>query len=451
MRFPLLLLLLASSAFAQPTVTRGGALKKRQYQTYANATYYVDPAGSDSNACTASGASACATLTGALGKLPRNINHAVTINIAAGTYVENPTIGPFTFGLNGVLTITGPTGSGGWAAFTPATGAATGTLTGYSGLDYTTATLGVLTDSAQSWTANDLRGSYVTITSGAASGTQAAIVSNDATSFTVNRTMLSLAAGATYAIQRPSAVITGTLSVFGINGHAASSAPLIVSDLTINGTTAAVRVQNVSLVSASGVTTASLPLLRRLRAVASAGTAVTCVDGALTTSSSTTYAAGSGSAGIWVRCVVRDQAGVWFAGESGSYAVTAFAVPDAQLGGTSTIPAYVSASTVYTVYVQQSRLRALYSAYVANTSSGTALWLLGSHVNITAAVRASSASGLGVYASEAAQVTRGAASAVLATGGAGDVKVDDVTLSATELNALNPKCVIGNRGSSFCE
>lgn len=73
--FLLLLVLWALSVFAQPTITRGGGLKKRAYQTYGAMTLYVDPSGSDSNAYTSSGTDACATLHGAMGKVPRFVRH----------------------------------------------------------------------------------------------------------------------------------------------------------------------------------------------------------------------------------------------------------------------------------------------------------------------------------------------------------------------------------------
>ena len=50
----LLLLLFASAAAAQPQMTRGGALKRRAYQTYSTITLYVDPTGSNENPCTSS-------------------------------------------------------------------------------------------------------------------------------------------------------------------------------------------------------------------------------------------------------------------------------------------------------------------------------------------------------------------------------------------------------------
>jgi hypothetical protein len=54
---------------------------------------YVDGAlGNDGNACIASGASACLTIQGAIDKIPLFGSGTTTINIAAGTYTENPKI-----------------------------------------------------------------------------------------------------------------------------------------------------------------------------------------------------------------------------------------------------------------------------------------------------------------------------------------------------------------------
>ena len=51
-------------------------------------TYYVDPAGSNANACTSPGASACKTIAGALGKAA----NGDSIVVAASTYHEHLTI-----------------------------------------------------------------------------------------------------------------------------------------------------------------------------------------------------------------------------------------------------------------------------------------------------------------------------------------------------------------------
>lgn len=82
-RFVMLLALAASVTLAQPQVTRGSFLKKRQYQTSATTTYYVNgDVGSDSNPCTSTDGGECATIQGAVNKLPRFIQNTVTIRVA---------------------------------------------------------------------------------------------------------------------------------------------------------------------------------------------------------------------------------------------------------------------------------------------------------------------------------------------------------------------------------
>lgn len=261
-----LFLLLAFTAFAQqPEVTRGGALKRRAYQTYAALTLYVDPTGSDSNPCTASGTSACLTFAGALAKIPRFIRHAVTVNIAAGTYTEAFTIRDFKVdGSTGSLTITGTSPN-----VTPTTGSATGTLTGYSASATTTHTSA--TDSGATWTVNDFKGKFLSITGGTGSGQFMPIVSNTSTtlslaaSFTVAPT-----AGSTYAIVSPAAIFTGTSATYsGIEGSGSVS----MSDISIQPSSGSgwllkegtapltwTRMRLVAATSSMGLGTAGTPL-----------------------------------------------------------------------------------------------------------------------------------------------------------------------------------------------
>lgn len=199
-------LLAPAQQHGDTSVSRGDALRKREYQTYAAVTLYMDPTGSDTGTCTSTGTGACLTLAGAWSKLPSRIRHSVTINVAAGTYstatttlsgevqVINPASPSVTFN------ITGPS----QVAVTPATGTATGSITG-------TATGGgilTLSDSAQTWTVDDLEGRYARITSGAAIGRLFPITANTATT-------LRLWAGApplptiadTYSIESPAATL----------------------------------------------------------------------------------------------------------------------------------------------------------------------------------------------------------------------------------------------------
>lgn len=196
--------LAACASFAQPAVTRGGALKKRAYQTYGAMTLYVDPTGSDSNACTASGTSACATLAGARAKVPTHVRHDVTVTVAAGSFSEPCIFNDLDIAKDVTVTVQGTT-----TPFVPATGSASGSVTSFSAWSGTTPA--VLTDSTQSWTTNNLRAAWLYITSGAQAGLYFPIVSNTATTLTAPLTS-ALTAGTTYEIVTMGSVFTGTSS-----------------------------------------------------------------------------------------------------------------------------------------------------------------------------------------------------------------------------------------------
>lgn len=200
----LLLVLVACSALAQEGVSRGGALRKREYQTYSALTYYVDPTGSDSNACTASGTSACATPQGAIAKLPRFIRHAVTINIAAGTYSGgNLNIDDVVMaGSAPSLSLVGPA----QVNATLSTGTPTGAFTAVSN---TMTPQPTMTDSGQSWTTDALRGMYLWVTSGTQNGQVRLITGNTGTTLSLASPFSSAPAiGDTYAVKVPAAVIS---------------------------------------------------------------------------------------------------------------------------------------------------------------------------------------------------------------------------------------------------
>lgn len=209
----------ACVSFAQPTVTRGGALKKRAYQTYATTTLYVDPTGNDANPCTASGTSACLTLAGALAKVARFIRHAVNINVAAGTYAEVFRLQGFTLGSGvGAADAAALTISGAMANVTPTTGTATGTLTGRTAP--AAGTKDIVADSTQTWTTNDFRGAFLQITGGTGSGQYRPIASNTATTISLAAPFTTApVAGSTYAIVSPSVIFTGAgPTIRGITG-----------------------------------------------------------------------------------------------------------------------------------------------------------------------------------------------------------------------------------------
>src|SRR5882757_2311988 len=138
----LLLTLLASASLAQGQalpgpangrVSRGNFLPIPQYRTPGTGaqSYFVDGSlGSNTNNCTASGASACLTIQGALNKIPKLLRDLVTVTVAAGTYAGFSVAG-FTCD-PGIQTTTGGIMVDGFGAFansTLATGSATGTFT----------------------------------------------------------------------------------------------------------------------------------------------------------------------------------------------------------------------------------------------------------------------------------------------------------------------------------
>jgi hypothetical protein len=250
-------------------VTRGDALKRREYQTYAPVTLFVDPTGSDTNACTASGAAACATLTGALAKLPKNLRHNVTINVATGTYTDLAALTGFKFEST-TATATSFTVLGMQVTFTPATGTGTGTITAFVDQPDTVTTRGVLTDGTQSWTTDDLRGRFLEITSGAASGQVRPIAENTATTITfVGAFATDPVIGDSYRISTPGPVwtsnglnqIRGNSGFGSIRVESLQQQAMTIGDNTLSsiqiagmrviGTTSAVSVQTSRLTLSS--------------------------------------------------------------------------------------------------------------------------------------------------------------------------------------------------------
>lgn len=200
----------ASGASSSSGVSDCAALDGGVCTTTAAMTLYVDPTGSDSNACTASGTSACLTLAGALTRVPRFVRHNVTVNIAAGTYAEGAAVNDFTISRNVTLALTGV-----WAPATVATGAATGTVTGYTITSSTNAA--VVTDSTQSWTTDDLRFKFFRITSGALSGTAYPIVRNTGTTVTVPTVSSGALVGATYELVTHGSIFSSASASFAFS------------------------------------------------------------------------------------------------------------------------------------------------------------------------------------------------------------------------------------------
>jgi hypothetical protein len=103
------LALVASAAFAQtqaypdgylgpPSASSSLGLNGTPLATTAATTLFVDcTLGNDSNTCTASGASACLTIQGAVNRIPKWVRHPVTVNVAAGTCPAGAYMESFSF------------------------------------------------------------------------------------------------------------------------------------------------------------------------------------------------------------------------------------------------------------------------------------------------------------------------------------------------------------------
>jgi hypothetical protein len=169
-------------------------------------TLYVDGAnGSDRAAGTQD--KPLKTIQAVFDLLPRTVNHAVTINIAAGTYAEALTIGPIIVSSLVIITINGAAQE----LVVPTTGTATGTVTSVSN---TSIPLPTVTDSVQTWTVNELRGRILRI----GTNQDRVIVSNTSTTLTFDRPLSTVSVGNAYQILTPSTIISSPVTVRDILG-----------------------------------------------------------------------------------------------------------------------------------------------------------------------------------------------------------------------------------------
>src|SRR5262245_64781443 len=186
-------------------LTSGGGV------TTAPVTLYCAPSGSDSNPGTQ-------TLplrqpAAALARIPKSIRHLVTINLAPGTYqgfaISDLNIDPASDGSQVGLHIKGTLVDASLAA-----GTATGTATAAANGDATTPTWATLTDAGQSWTADDLKGRFLEITSGTGTGQVYPIVANTATTVAVlNMAWNGVPASSGYAVRDQGSVIDSPIQV----------------------------------------------------------------------------------------------------------------------------------------------------------------------------------------------------------------------------------------------
>lgn len=156
-------------------------------------TYFVDPTGNDSNACTSAGTAACATIQGAYNKKPKTqLNSTATLSLACGTYSAGAFIEGDEFIYNGVPSLTPSAAqspqlivTGTMQNATLSTGPNTGTLTSATQGGSPNSTWGTFTLAAAGWTVNNLAGKFIQITAGTDVGETRVIVSNTATVGTI--------------------------------------------------------------------------------------------------------------------------------------------------------------------------------------------------------------------------------------------------------------------------
>lgn len=254
----------------QVVSTRTAPVAQAGRETSAALTLYVDPSlGSDSNACTATGASACKTVAGALALVPSRVKHNITINLASGTYTDATIkVEGFTIDNNINLTI-----QGAQIAFTTATGTSTGTLTGVTAGSANTARA-VVVDSGQTWTVNDLKGRLFRTTSGSGTTTYYPIISNTATDIVLATNSSNVAVSNTYEIITPGAIFSFTAAgqIKGNNG----GGTVQVTDVTLGSNTNIWQLSEgtTTFRRARMVTAATLPIT----ATSTAPTAGACVS-----------------------------------------------------------------------------------------------------------------------------------------------------------------------------
>lgn len=254
MRTALIVLLFASTSLAQyparGRISQGGSgssgggtadggvgLTAGDVWTTADMPLFVDPTGSDSNACTGTGPAACLTTQGCLNKFPKQLRHRVSCTHAAGSYAGF-IISGFTFDPAFQKTTAGILIDGVQGNVTPATGSATGTATSATAQSGTT--FATLTDTGATWTVNDFKGKFITITGGTGSGQTRTISTNTATVITLAGAWGTTPnATSTYAIQSPTSLITSTTAAVldGIGGTvlAASGIQIINNSLASAG------------------------------------------------------------------------------------------------------------------------------------------------------------------------------------------------------------------------
>lgn len=283
-------------------LSRGNLLRIPDYKATSSQSWFVNAStGNDSFDCR-SASTPCLTIQGALNKVPKLLQYGVTVTVAAGTYgcfyVSGFTCDPSVQQSSGGLLIDG---FGAFTNSTLATGTATGTATAGSAGSGTT--YGTLTDGAQTWTVNDLRGRFLVLTGGTGSGQSRVISSNTGTAITITG-VFSPAPNATttYAIQDPSVIINTACSspALPLTSAGANAAAMLFYDNNCGARRQSLAVRGVRTTNASGLSvaqsdnSATYVTLSQLRNSAASSSAV---QYGVASNASSTNAMGAGDLG----------------------------------------------------------------------------------------------------------------------------------------------------------
>ena len=216
-----LVALLLAQSVAQPLTPTTGVQRTELFSTSA-LTYYAGTSGNDGSSCTSSG-TACATINGALAKIPLNPRHDWIVNVGAGNFSGFIVPAKVTSGsgVNGLI-------QGTCGASTLASGLQSGTLT--SAVASSGSTYGTATRTAAGWTVNDLRGRFISITGGTGSGQSRVIISNTATEISVSTWGTTPDSTSTFEIIEPLTVINSPVT-FATGAGTNVSAGFIVEDV----------------------------------------------------------------------------------------------------------------------------------------------------------------------------------------------------------------------------
>lgn len=201
-------------------------------ETVGAITLYVRADGADTNTCLAdTSGGACLTIQAALDKIPKNIKHAVTVNIGAGNFAGFSIIGFTVPRYLGTFTI-----QGNLDAPTLSTGTTSGTADGGS--------VSQCVHSTQSWTVNELRGRLVYVNS-----EYRVIRTNNGTTLNLVGDLGATCSGKAYQIYEQKTIINSGSALYSSAGIVLTSNDsgrdkLIIQNIAVTGRTLGIMAYN---------------------------------------------------------------------------------------------------------------------------------------------------------------------------------------------------------------